>query len=293
GRRIGIRQHHLIPLRLQRLARLRARVVKLRRLPDHNRPRANHENFGDVIASWHLIGLQSNPLHSNPLVIHPARPQCLSRKPPPLSSRESAFLMLLSRGAPYACHPDAPRLLSSREAQRRGICSPPLTLTFHSEALVIPTPHACCHPEERSDEGSAVPHSPLRSIPRPLSSRRPTLVVIPRSAATRSAVPHSPLRSFRGPCHPDKRSDEGSAVPHSPLRSIPRPLSSRPPRLLSSRGAQRRGICNPPLTLTFHSEALVIPTPPPCCHPEERSDEGSAVPAYQPSDKSCHVGFTP
>src|SRR5581483_5919786 len=209
GRRIGIRQHHLIPLRLQRLARLRARVVKLRRLPDHNRPRANHENFGDVIASWHLIGLQSNSLHSNPLVIHPARPQCLSRKPPPLSSRESAFLMLLSRGAPYACHPDAPRLLSSREAQRRGICSPPLTLTFHSEALVIPTPHACCHPEERSDEGSAVPHSPLRSIPRPLSSRRPTLVVIPRSAATRDlqsphtnpqtspAMSDSPLESMR------------------------------------------------------------------------------------------------
>src|SRR5581483_5907195 len=102
------------------------------------------------------------------------------------------------------CHPDAPRLLSSRGAQRRGICSPPLTL-----------------------------------------------------------VP------FRGPCHPDA------------------------PRLLSSRGAQRRGICSSPLTLTFRSEALVIPTPHACCHPEERSDEGSAVPAYQPSDKSCHVGFTP
>src|SRR5581483_3023719 len=142
-----------------------------------------------------------------------------------------------------------------RSSHRDEGSAVPHSPLFHSEALVIPTPHACCHPEERSDEGSAVPHSPLRSIPRPLSSRRPTLVVIPRSAATRDLQsPTHPYVPFRGPCHPDA------------------------PRLLSSRGAQRRGICSSPLTLTFHSEALVIPTPHACCHPEERSDEGSAVP---------------
>src|SRR5581483_6331292 len=109
-----------------------------------------------------------------------------------------------------------------RSSHRDEGSAVPHSPLFHSEALVIPTPHACCHPEERSDEGSAVPHSPLRSIPRPLSSRRPTLVVIPRSAATRDLQsPTHPYVPFRGPCHPDA------------------------PRLLSSRGAQRRGICSP------------------------------------------------
>src|SRR5581483_10519372 len=113
---------------------------------------------------------------------------------------------------------------------------------------------SCCHPEERSDEGSAVP-DPEHSLPQSPHRCHPFSLVIPRSAATRDLQsPTHPYVPFRGPCHPDA------------------------PRLLSSRGAQRRGICSSPLTLTFHSEALVIPTPHACCHPEERSDEGSAVP---------------
>ncbi len=54
GRRIGVGQHHLIALRLERLASLRARVVKLRRLPDDDGPGAENQDFRDVSAFGHL-----------------------------------------------------------------------------------------------------------------------------------------------------------------------------------------------------------------------------------------------
>ncbi len=43
GGRIGIHQNDFHPLLFQRAARLRSRIVKFRRLPDHNRSRADYE----------------------------------------------------------------------------------------------------------------------------------------------------------------------------------------------------------------------------------------------------------
>src|ERR1019366_1291517 len=61
GGRVRIHQHHLVALLLESLARLRPRVVELRRLPDHDRPRANHQDLLNVISTWHLSELL--PVH--------------------------------------------------------------------------------------------------------------------------------------------------------------------------------------------------------------------------------------
>ena len=55
GGRVGIHQHHLIAFGLERLAGLRARVIELRRLPNHDRPGADHENFRYIVPAWHLL----------------------------------------------------------------------------------------------------------------------------------------------------------------------------------------------------------------------------------------------
>ena len=55
GGRVGVDQHHLVAFGLERLAGLRAGVVELRRLPDDDGPRADDQDFRDVVAAWHLV----------------------------------------------------------------------------------------------------------------------------------------------------------------------------------------------------------------------------------------------
>ena len=50
---IAVDQHHLEPFGPQRLARLRAGVVELARLPDHDRSRSDDQNPLDVGSPWH------------------------------------------------------------------------------------------------------------------------------------------------------------------------------------------------------------------------------------------------
>src|ERR1019366_2883250 len=52
-----IHQHHFIALLLESLASLRAGVVKLGRLPNHDRPRADHQNLLYVISTRHELAL--------------------------------------------------------------------------------------------------------------------------------------------------------------------------------------------------------------------------------------------
>jgi len=54
GGRIGIDQHDLVPLLLQRLARLGARVVEFAGLPDDDGSGADQQNLVDVVAAWHV-----------------------------------------------------------------------------------------------------------------------------------------------------------------------------------------------------------------------------------------------
>ena len=54
GSRVGVHQHHLVALLLESLAGLRAGVIKLRRLPNHNGPRADHQYLLYVISAWHV-----------------------------------------------------------------------------------------------------------------------------------------------------------------------------------------------------------------------------------------------
>ena len=51
--RVAVDQHDLEPFGAQRLARLRARVVELGRLADHDRAGADDEDALDVSALWH------------------------------------------------------------------------------------------------------------------------------------------------------------------------------------------------------------------------------------------------
>ena len=53
GRRIAVDEDDVEPLGAQRLARLRARVVELARLPDDDWPGADHENAFEIFASRH------------------------------------------------------------------------------------------------------------------------------------------------------------------------------------------------------------------------------------------------
>ena len=52
-RRVGVDQHHLVALLEQHLARLHAGVVELGGLADHDRPRADQQDLGDVITPGH------------------------------------------------------------------------------------------------------------------------------------------------------------------------------------------------------------------------------------------------
>ena len=56
GGRVGVHQYHLVPAGPEGLARLRARVVKLARLSNNDRPRSNDQNLVHV-SSLHLFSL--------------------------------------------------------------------------------------------------------------------------------------------------------------------------------------------------------------------------------------------
>ena len=53
--RVGVDQHHPVPLRLQRLARLGAGIVELAGLADDDRAGADDEDGLDVGAFWHRV----------------------------------------------------------------------------------------------------------------------------------------------------------------------------------------------------------------------------------------------
>ena len=53
--RIAVDQHHLEPLALQRLERLRPGVVELAGLADDDRARPDHQHPMDVSTSWHRL----------------------------------------------------------------------------------------------------------------------------------------------------------------------------------------------------------------------------------------------
>jgi hypothetical protein len=103
---------------------------------------------------------------------------------------------MLPRSRPQSAS-SSPNALSSRGAQRRRICG----CFWELKVAMLPTsrpqsancPTRPCHPEERSDEGSAVAFgsSRWRCIRR--ADRNPQV-----------ALPT--------PCHPEERSDEGSAA---------------------------------------------------------------------------------
>ena len=56
GGGVGVGQHHFVTLGLERLARLRARVVELGGLADDVGARAEDQDFRDVGATWHVLG---------------------------------------------------------------------------------------------------------------------------------------------------------------------------------------------------------------------------------------------
>src|SRR5207237_5244808 len=51
--RVGVHEHDLVALVEQHLAGLRAGVVELGRLPDHDRPGADHQDLLEVVAPGH------------------------------------------------------------------------------------------------------------------------------------------------------------------------------------------------------------------------------------------------
>lgn len=57
GRRIAVHQHDLVALLAQGLACLRAGIVELARLPDHDRTRANQQNLRNVVPPGHFHSL--------------------------------------------------------------------------------------------------------------------------------------------------------------------------------------------------------------------------------------------
>ena len=79
GRRVGVDQHHLIPFFFQGKACLRAGIVKLGRLSDHDRTGTNDEDLTDVCALCHVNLLLSDIRHSRgtqlPCMLH--TPACL------------------------------------------------------------------------------------------------------------------------------------------------------------------------------------------------------------------------
>ena len=61
GGRVRVREDHFVALGLERLAGLRAGVIKLRRLPNDDGPGAEDQNFLNVSAFWHYAVLLLAP----------------------------------------------------------------------------------------------------------------------------------------------------------------------------------------------------------------------------------------
>ena len=59
GCRVGVAEHHLVPLLLQRQARLRSRIVELRRLPDDNRTAPDDHDFLQIRSLRHSALLRT------------------------------------------------------------------------------------------------------------------------------------------------------------------------------------------------------------------------------------------
>jgi hypothetical protein len=57
GGRVRVDQHHLVALLAESLAGLRAGVVELGGLADHDRAGADHEDLLYVISAWHVSSL--------------------------------------------------------------------------------------------------------------------------------------------------------------------------------------------------------------------------------------------
>ena len=62
GGRVGVEQHHLEPFLLERLARLRAGIVELARLADHDRPGAEHQDSVDIRSLGHYRDLMKSDM---------------------------------------------------------------------------------------------------------------------------------------------------------------------------------------------------------------------------------------
>ncbi len=74
--RVRVDEDDLVALLAQHLARLRPRVVELRRLPDHDRPRADQEDLGDVVALRHRRVASSLQLAASRLAGGTGRKRC-------------------------------------------------------------------------------------------------------------------------------------------------------------------------------------------------------------------------
>ena len=61
GGRIGIHQHHIYASPFKHTAGLRARIIKLCRLTNHNGARANHQYFFNILIQRHTLCLPSGP----------------------------------------------------------------------------------------------------------------------------------------------------------------------------------------------------------------------------------------
>ena len=153
----------------------------------------------------------------------PAGPGFFSR----LKSRISVLKSPAASASPPREHVAAFGLSSGNAHFRSGLerhdaCSESAGFSAYSEQTPL-----SCHPEERSDEGSAfpavsAPDSPRldRSVVIPSGARNPSYAFAARNPEERSREANSPTCAAQAPlsCHPEERSDEGSAfsnVPHS------------------------------------------------------------------------------
>ena len=118
GGGVGVDQHDSVAFALERLAGLRAGVVELARLPDHNRPRADDENLFDVGPLRHSVP-QTRP---DPKFSSQARLTVIpsASLPAPACGRQARNLLVprplptlaLVTPIPPLCHPE----------RQRGIC---------------------------------------------------------------------------------------------------------------------------------------------------------------------------
>src|SRR5579883_2532574 len=157
----------------------------------------------------------------------PAGPGFFSR----LKSRISVLKSPAASASPPREHVAAFGLSSGNAHFRSGLerhdaCSESAGFSAYSEQTPL-----SCHPEERSDEGSAFPAASAPDSPRldhsvviPSAARNPSSASAACNRDERSREAASPTRAAQKPisCHPEERSDEGSAF-SAEERSDPAP----------------------------------------------------------------------